>query len=280
MSDMHSVLNNYEANVLPSQRTKDVHKIAADITNHLIQNQGTMAGDVYQATRSRLGRLANSTNDSELKVALAGAPGAGGGLKGALDAAMQRGLTPADAQAWQLNNQRYAIMKTLEPTLAQNPGNMSPLGVARALSSDNPARYAAEAGAADALARAGKKILAPLPQSGTGPRVAAQTFFNIPAMIASAKAAGAGGLTGFGVAGFPGAIAGAVAPFVASRLALTSGGQRYLGNQLLPQNPRDILAQALVQQAASQPSGVEQNQAAQAAYQQKRLEDLRKAGLQ
>jgi hypothetical protein len=64
-----------------------------------------------------------------------------------------------------------------------------------------------------------------------------------------------------------------------SRLALSRPGQAYLGNQLMPQNARDVIAQTLAQQAISQPEGVDRNQRERAAYEQKLATERRRAGL-
>jgi hypothetical protein len=71
-----------------------------------------------------------------------------------------------------------------------------------------------------------------------------------------------------------------MAPHLVSRAVVSRPGQAYLGNQVLPQNARDVIAQTMAQQAISQPGGVAQNQAARAAYERQRQENLRKAGLQ
>jgi hypothetical protein len=53
-------------------------------------------------------------------------------------------------------------------------------------------------------------------------------------------------------------------------LATSRLGQAYLGNRAMPQNMRDILAQTMMQQAISQPSGVERNRAEREAYEKRR----------
>ena len=127
----------------------------------------------------------------------------------------------------------------------------------------------------DELARAASLVIKPMPNSGTASRLGMQKLFNIPTWLAAGGGAAAGSPLG------PvGAIAGAAAPFVASRLALSRPGQAYLGNQLLPQNTRDIVAQTLAQQAIAQPGGIERNKAARADYERKRRDDLRKSGLE
>jgi hypothetical protein len=196
-------------------------------------------------------------------------------MQTALDDAMARGLSPADAQAWALNNQRYANMKQITPAIARAGENLSPQAVAQTARTGRAAQFAAQAGDLDPLSKAASLVMKPLPNSGTAARSGWQHLFNIPMLAAAGGGAAAGSPLGpLGIA------AGAAAPFAASRLALTRPGQAYLGNQLMPQNMRDIITQTLAQQAISQPSQIARNQAAQAAYEQKRKDDLRKMGLQ
>jgi hypothetical protein len=271
--DLLAAQTNYERSALPSQRAggvRDVEQLRNDIVDNLLQGQGAMPGDVYQATRSRLGTLARGVpNDAPLSGALRD-------MRGALDTAMQRGLPPAEAAAWALNNRRYANMKQLEPAVARAGENLSPQAVAQTVRARRPGQYAAQQGDLDELSKAGAMLMKPMPQSGTAARLGMQKLFNIPAWLAAGGGAGAGGLVG----GPIGAAAGAAAPFVASRLALSRPGQAYLGNQAMPQNARDAVAQALLQQAISQPGGIARNQAARTDYEQKRRDDLRKMGLQ
>jgi hypothetical protein len=67
------------------------------------------------------------------------------------------------------------------------------------------------------LARAGKSILQPLPQSGTTPRAIAAGI--MPAILSPA--------------GLVPAAAGIAAPAIAGRAMMSRRGQQYLGNQLL-----------------------------------------------
>jgi hypothetical protein len=256
--DMLAAQTNYERRVLPSQRTRDVEAVRNDIVNLLVQGQGRMPGDVYQATRSQLGTNARGVaNQPYLAGALRD-------MRGALDRAMQRGLSPADARAWTLNNRRWGNMKQLDPAVASATENLSPARVAQTARAGRNAQYAQQQGDLDELARAGHFVLKDLPQSGTGPRTAMQTLFNIP----NALAVGGGGA---GLMFGPwGALAGAALPFAASRAVVSGPGQRYLGNQLLPQHARETVAQALAQQAISQSGGIERNAAEREEYERRR----------
>jgi hypothetical protein len=166
-------------------------------------------------------------------------------------------------------------MKQITPAIAKAGENLSPQAIAQTARTGRAGQYAAQVGDLDPLAKAASMVIKPMPQSGTAARLGMQKLFNIPAWLAAGGGAGAGTLVG----GPVGALVGAVAPFAASRLALSRPGQAYLGNQLMPQNTRDIIAQTLVQQAISQPSGIARNQAERTTYEQKRRDDLRKMGL-
>ena len=140
IDDLTAVQTKYERNVLPSQRAsgkQDIEEIFHDIANNLGVN-GTMPGDVYQSIRSRLGTQAKTAfkTDPELGRALKD-------TQAALDRAMERNLSPADAAAWKLNNQRYANMKQLVPAVAKGGEYMTPAGIAQAVRSGRAEQAAA-----------------------------------------------------------------------------------------------------------------------------------------
>jgi len=257
---------NYQRDVLPSMRTNDVPHIRDNIFDQLLQGQGQIPGGVYQHTRSRLGKAAKATTDTELATALRG-------MRDDLDAAFARGLPPGDAARWADTNRRYANAKQIESAVAAASENLSPQRVAQAVRSRRAGQAARGQGDLDELARAASMVIKPMPQSGTAPRTAWQSLFNLPTMLASG-----GGLAG-SMLGPLGIAAGAALPFAASRLALSGPVQRYLGNQAMPQNARDMVAQTLMQQAVSQPSGVDRNRAQREAYDKKRADELRRLGL-
>ena len=276
--DFNAAQTAYEANVLPSARAggaRDIEAIRNEITDKLVANRGTIPGDEYQALRSRLTAQASGAvnNDPQLSRALTG-------MRNALDSVFMRGLSPQDAAALRLNNQRYAIMKTLEPAIAkaQSGEHMTPLSVAQALrAGPRRAQYTRAAGVLDEFGQAAANVFKPLPQSGTAPRTAAQQLWHLPAQMVAA--ATAGGVT----LGPLGAIGGALAPLLphaAVRAAISRPVQAYLGNRAVPQKMRDILTQAILQQTASQPSMLERNAAERAAYERKRQQDRRNMGLQ
>jgi hypothetical protein len=272
LNRMTRAQNEYERLVLPPDRSARVQQTRDNIVDRLVAQQGQMAGDEYQAIRSQLGKNAkNATNPQETRALTE--------MKRAMDEAMQAGLPPAEARAWVENNNRYRLMKQTEDAVAagQATGHLSPDKVAQGLKSRRGAQYSSQQGDLDELTQAATRVLKPIPNSGTAARLGAQKLFDIPKW---AFAGGAGATAG-GVAGLPfgplgamaGAAAGAAAPMVASRFIVSRPGQAWLGNQAMPQNARDILAQTMMQQAASQPSGIARQQAADSAYENKRKQD-------
>lgn len=253
----------YERLVLPHERTPNVEATRNNIVDRLVAQGGRMAGDEYQSIRSQIGKAAKASTNTEEARALRE-------MKYAMDEAMQAGLPPAEAQAWVLNNRRYANMKQTAPAVeaAATSEHLSPLRVASELRNRRGAQYAQQRGDLDEVAQAAAQVLKPLPNSGTAARTGAQQLYN---MIPNAATGGATGGLGFMLGGPLGAAIGAAAPFIMPRLATSRLGQAYLGNRALPQNARDILSQTLAEQAISQPSGIERNKAGQDEYDRKRL---------
>jgi hypothetical protein len=269
---MTNALTDYEQNVLKPDLGKRVEQTRNDIVNRLVANQGQIPGTQYQSFRSQIGKAAqNSTNTAEATALRE--------MKSAMDEAMAAGLSPADAQALAANNRRYQLMKQTEAAVAagQATGNLSPEKVAQGLKSRRGQQYSAQQGDLDALTQAAARVMKPIPNSGTPARLGMQKLFDIPKWAfaggAGAAAGGAAGLPFGPLGSMAGAAAGAVAPMVTSRFVVSRPGQAWLGNQAMPQNARDIIAQTMMQQAASQPSGLAQQQSAQDAYDNKRKQD-------
>jgi hypothetical protein len=268
---MTAAQNEYERLVLPHNRSSVVEDTRNAIVDRLVAGQGRMAGDEYQSIRSQIGDAERAATNSAEQAALRE-------LKASMDEAMARGLPPQEAAALALNNRRYANMKQVEPAVAAAAGgNLSPQRVAQTVRAGRGANYSAQRGDLDELAQAANLVMKPLANSNTAARLGMQKLFDIPKWLALSGTGAGAGMLGLGPIG---AIAGAVAPLAASRLALSRAGQAYLGNTLMPQNARDAVTQALMQQAISQPSGIASNQASRAAYEQKRKDDLRKMGFE
>jgi hypothetical protein len=147
-------------------------------------------------------------------------------------------------------------MRQIDPAVAGAAENLSPARVAQTARAGRSAQYAQQQGDLDELSRAASIVMKDLPQSGTAPRSAMQSLFNIPAALS----AGAGGVLG-STLGPAGTIAGAAAPFAAARAVVSRPGQAYLGNQ--------------AQQIISQPGGIERNMREREDYEKKRKDPLR-----
>lgn len=277
MRDQQATLTAYERGALPSQRAGGARDLAAihdDILDHLIANNGSMAGDIYQLTRSRLGTLGDAVRASDPHLAAGFRD-----TQAALDRAMARSLSPQDAAALANTNLRYALMKQTENAVARAGDRLSPAGVAQAVRAGRAGQYNAGAGALDPLVRAGATALKTLPNSGTAARMAAQQLFNLPQLVHAAGTSAAGGAMGslFGPAGIALGIA---MPHIAARAVVSQPVQRYFANQAVPQNMRDILAQTIAQQATAAPGSFTNNRNDRAAYDRRRASALRQSGLQ
>lgn len=218
--DMQMVENNYLNNTLPTFRGtghKDIVEIRDKIIDHFIQNQGKASGEWYQNTRSALGAEAANAMKTNPQVGIALK-----GMRAALDNAMERSLSPADAAAWRDLNTRYGNMKKLENAVATGGEHLSPAAVAAGVRRGRAGQYAAGAGSLDELANAGNMLLRDLPSSGTAQRLSAGNPFNWIRAIPMG-------------------------------LAVSGPGQAYLGNQFAPQSMRDIIARSVLQQTIAQP---------------------------
>ena len=222
------VLNEYDR-VLPSAQRQIVGNMADDIIASATNNGGTIPGPIYQSTRSRLGRMAQSArnNDPEFANALRG-------LRNTLDDAMTRSVRPEDAAEWKTLRREYGNMRTLERAATgagENAaeGMISPAKLRQAATTGRHGQYARGTGDLDELARAGQ-ILSPLPDSGTASRLAVRGLMSTPA----AAGAIAGGYTGDVMTGLAGAMAGSAVPAVAGLTLMSRPIQAYLTNQVAP----------------------------------------------
>lgn len=220
--DMAGVLTEYNR-VLPSAQREIVNNMADDIVGVVRNNGGSIPGDVYQSTRSRLSRMAQSArqNDPEYAQALSG-------LRNSLDEAMTRSVNPNDAAEWATLRQQWGNQRRIENAAAgagENAalGMISPARLAQVAKTGRRGQYARGTGELDELARAGNAVMAPLPNSGTPGRLRAQN-------LGSGLLAGGGALAG----GIPGLIAGLLAPRAAGAALMSRPVQAYLTNQLAP----------------------------------------------
>ncbi|TGR84608.1 hypothetical protein EN866_32905 [Mesorhizobium sp. M2D.F.Ca.ET.223.01.1.1] len=217
--DLGKTLNRY-GRLLESQQKPIIDNLVNDIVTRVRAGGNRLSGEEYQAIRSDLSRAAQSTNNQTLKAAFKG-------LRDSLDNAMERSINPADLGAWKALRRQYGNYKVLERASTGGGadaglGLISPAQLRVAASAGNRGGFARGASDFTDLAKAGQAVLTPLPNSGTAARSAVRNL-GVPA-----GSAGLGSL----VAGIPGAVVGAAAPYVAGRALLSAPVQRYLGNQV------------------------------------------------
>lgn len=205
--------------LLETQQKPIIQNILGDLVERVNANGGKLSGVEYQAIRSDLTQAASSTNNQTLGAAFRG-------IRNALDDAMERSINPADAGAWSALRQQYGNMKVLQRAAtgggeSAGLGLISPAQLRVAASTGRRGQFAMGKGDFDALAKAGQAVMTPLPNSGTAARSAVR---NLGVPIGSA---GIGSM----IAGIPGAIAGAAAPYAAGRALMSGPVQNYLGNQ-------------------------------------------------
>lgn len=231
-NNLRTVQLRYNQLTPPNSRAPIVEDMVNDIRQVQRQNGGVIPGDQYQAFRSRLDRDARaSLRDPQLSDALFE-------VRNSLDQAMERSISPADLDAWRTARRQYRNMLVIEKaaTAAGSDaalGLISPSAIRNATVGQGRRAYGRGQGDFAELARAGEAILKPLPQSGTAPRALVQA---IPAVVGAGLAGGLGPAAG--------AAAAVAAPGLTGRALMSRPVQAYLGNQLLPAQPRRALTNA------------------------------------
>ncbi len=243
-ADLRQVVTDYRSLVPDTQQARIVNDLLGDIVI-AAQRQGgrTLDGAFYQATRSRIERMARSAqSDPQLAETLRG-------IRGALDDAMERTIAqtnPDDLGAWRQVRRDYRNLLVLERA-AQGAGEDAAMGII----SPAKLRTAADAilghrsnvrGTNDfaELTQAGQATMTPLPQSGTAPRLAVR---GVTSGIPTAVGAVMGNGVVPGIGALLGGAAGASAPYIIGKALLSRPGRAYLTNNLL--RGRQDIARAL-----------------------------------
>ena len=178
-------------------------KLVRSYIDDLLKSGGEIDGQVYQNTRSALGKMAKSKMQSD--------PFVGGLLKdmqSALDEAAYKSLPNDGKMQWDLIRKQYGAYKTIQKAMNSTSadasiGNISPAALANAAKAGNP-NYARGAGELNDLARIGSAFVKDnIPNSGTAERLSAY--------------GGVIGLPGAIVAGTPGAVTGLASGIGAAR---------------------------------------------------------------
>lgn len=218
-AEVHQALAAYERSTPPSLRAPIIDELQNDIFN--IPNN-ILTGGQYQAWRSQIERVRRGAQQTNPHLAEALSD-----IRDALDDAMTRSSSQADAAAWRQVRGQYRNLLTIEKAASgagENTalGLISPSQLRTAVKSQSQRAYVRGQRDIGNLAKAGEAIMKPLPNSGTPARLAAQHM-----------AAAVGGAAGMGVANLPGAVAGALAPGTMARTMMSAPIQRYLSNQAL-----------------------------------------------
>lgn len=227
-NDIGKVLQEYER-VLPTAQREIVTNMADDIIGVAAKNNGSIPGDVYQSTRSRLTKMAQAARNSDPEYASALR-----GLRNSLDEAMSRSVSPSDAAEWSRLRREYGNMKVLERAAvgagdSAAEGMISPAKLRQATTTGRHGSYARGEGDLDALARAGQ-IMSPLANSNTASRLAVRGIMSVPTVAGAAL----GGHTGDIASALAGAAIGSAVPAAAGKLLMTRPVQAYLANQAAP----------------------------------------------
>lgn len=247
INDITTAVRDYR-NVPNSQQRQIVQGYIDDIVDHV--NAGQMPGEMYQEMRSRLSRQSKAyrNNDPALSDALRD-------MRNALDDAMERSIPTGsqDAALWRQARREYGAQKTIETAAsrageATAEGQIVPANLRNAVTAQNRGAYARGEGDFSELARAGSGVMAPLPNSGTGQRVAIHS-------LTTGLGGGGGSLLG-PAAAMLGAAAGAALPAAVGRVLMSRPAQAWLGNSLInlenlpPARRQAVMSMLLSQQRA------------------------------
>ena len=203
--------------VPPSLRLPAVQGLVRDLGEMAVNNNGVVPGSVYQSARSQFSSMARTYGDRpEARRAL-------DQMAAAMDDAMERGLRATnspDAGAFGEARREWRNALVIEKALGSgdHAHDIEPNKLRNALGQQNKRDYQRGRGDFAEVTTAADEMLARLPQSGTGPRMAMGTI-----------GAAVGGLAGHGD---PSAtVGGALAPGLIGRGLMSPWVQRYLKNQ-------------------------------------------------
>lgn len=193
IDDLTSAWKDYSRVKGESARAPVVQNTIKDVVNAVQnpRNKGLFSGKAYQTLRHDLGRIQRSQaqTDPALSEAV-------GNIRNALDDAMERSISPQDAQQWRTIRDQYQNLLAIEKARlgageSTALGFISPAQLRTAVKSQG--KRSASRGQRDLynLADAGEAIIKPLPSSGTSERLLARDLVN-PKALASALVARVG----------------------------------------------------------------------------------------
>jgi hypothetical protein len=174
----------YNQLVPETMRAPVVSNTVDDVLSMAQQHGHRIPGEVYQSVRSRLERMRSaSARDPELANTLRT-------MREALDDAMEKSMPGPRQGQWKEVRSQYKNLLTIEKALsgagddAVN-GLVSPAALRTAAKIQGKRAYSRGKDDLGELARAGKAVMKPLPQSGTAPRAAAASLLGIGATAAT-----------------------------------------------------------------------------------------------
>jgi hypothetical protein len=220
--EMHDALTDYNALVPEASRASYVPELINDIMT--MSHGKPLPGKHYGAVRSRLERMRRS---SAADPQMGGPDGVLTRMRNALDDAMERSMPGPRQGQWREVRNQYKNLLTIEKAMsgagddAVN-GLVSPAALRTAAKIQGKRAYSRGKDDLGELARAGKAVMAPLPQSGTAPREAARLLLGGGAMAAT----GGNFFAGLAAAAAEPALRAAMSRFFTSKPV-----QNYMANQ-------------------------------------------------
>ncbi|MFA5135693.1 MAG: hypothetical protein WC505_07980, partial [Patescibacteria group bacterium] len=129
-----------------------------------VEPDGTISGQAYRQFDSSLGKRMRGTSDGDLRHYL-------GEVRGMVRGAMDDSISAVDQEAWRDLRRQYANLQTVADSVKASPtGDVSPAGLLQRVNNQSKSAKFTGGGDLGELARAGKEILSPLPDSGTAQR--------------------------------------------------------------------------------------------------------------
>lgn len=199
----------------------------------LMQQAGTLPGDLYQSIRSHLGRvIAAGSRPENVQAARE--------VQNILDRIVERSMPRQLLPQWQEARRQYRNLVIIEDAIRSSgaqgvEGVISPASLNRSVANNAPRDYLTGQGDLTQLAKAGAATMRPLPQSGTAPRAA---ITSAPAVAGAAVGSAFGGAPEAAAA----AAAGLATPGLAGRVLMSQPMQMWLRNQRLADFRRNTSA--------------------------------------
>jgi hypothetical protein len=222
---LDDVITKYQNGIPESMHVKDVFNKFDDFAPAIAAlkkgETPIITGEQFTRWRSGITDAIRDTNNNETRTALRG-------YLDALDDALERSAEPAAREAIKEARRQYKHLVTLEQVASRTgedaaQGLLSPQALGNQVTSTKSDKRAYVRGKGDfaELARAGRGLLKELPQSGTGPRIAAQVGLQT-----------LGAIGGYNEGGVLGAVAPMAGQAAAARLLMSKPVQKYLSNAL------------------------------------------------